>query len=131
MPFKRKDANASKGGSTANRVGCFGFGKQLRVRKRNEFLSIQQKGRKRQSPNFVALVVAQSAPGDSRIGLTVSRKVGNAVVRNRIKRRLREFFRLHRSELSPASDFVLVAKRGADRLSHAQLVEELHGLLSA
>jgi ribonuclease P protein component len=51
--------------------------------------------------------------------------VGNAVVRNRVKRRLREFVRLHRRHLPPARDFVVIAKPGAAELSYAELVAEL------
>jgi ribonuclease P protein component len=51
--------------------------------------------------------------------------VGNAVVRNRVKRRLREFVRLHRRDLPPARDFVVIAKPGAAELSYAELVAEL------
>jgi ribonuclease P protein component len=51
--------------------------------------------------------------------------VGNAVVRNRVKRRLREFVRLHRHDLPPARDFVVIAKPGAAELSYAELVAEL------
>jgi ribonuclease P protein component len=51
--------------------------------------------------------------------------VGNAVVRNRVKRRLREFVRLHRRDLPPGRDFVVIAKPGAAELSYADLVTEL------
>jgi ribonuclease P protein component len=56
--------------------------------------------------------------------------VGNSVVRNRVKRRLREFVRLNRRELAAARDFVVIAKPGAARLSYAELVAELRGPFS-
>lgn len=51
-----------------------------------------------------------SAIGSSRIGITVSRKIGGAVVRNRTKRVFREIFRYNRASLSPALDLVVVAR---------------------
>ena len=115
-------------GSTAN--DGFRFGKELRVRSTREFAAIQKRGRKVHSSNFVVLSFRQSPARTSRFGFAVSRRVGNAVTRNRLKRRLREMFRLHRRELAPARDFVVIAKPGAAGLSYAELVQELRGPLS-
>lgn len=65
----------------------------------------------------------------SRIGITVSRKVGNAVVRNRFKRRIREWFRAHRDELDPPVDLVVIARRPGGGLSLAELDARLRSLL--
>ena len=116
-------------GSTANEG--YRFGKDLRVRSSREFAAIQKKGRKLHSRNFVVLFLRQGAPGSSRFGFSVSRKVGNAVARNHLKRRLREMFRIHRRELAAGRDFVVIAKPGAAKLSYAELVEELRGPLSS
>jgi ribonuclease P protein component len=112
-------------GSTPNQVESRKFGKALRLRLRRDFLRAQKRGRKSHSPNFIVASASQPAPGTSRVGFSVSRRVGNAVVRNRLKRRLREFFRLHRRELPAACDMVVIAKPGAAKLSYGELVEEL------
>jgi len=60
----------------------------------------------------------------------VTRRFGKAARRNRMKRRLREFFRCHRARL-PGQDLVIMAKKGAETLTYQQIVEELGRLLLA
>jgi ribonuclease P protein component len=60
-----------------------------------------------------------------RLGITVSRKVGKACVRNRIKRRLREYFRLNRDKMPAGMDLVFVATKAAASLETGRIQEEL------
>jgi ribonuclease P protein component len=62
------------------------------------------------------------------LGLVVTRRLGKAVRRNRVRRLLREFFRLHKSRL-PAQDVIIMAKKGANALTYEQVQEELSRLL--
>jgi ribonuclease P protein component len=65
---------------------------------------------------------------DARVGLTVSRRVGGAVVRNRVKRRLREWFRQSPLRSGGAFDCVVIARPGADAVAGEALRVELDGL---
>lgn len=57
--------------------------------------------------------------------MTASRRVGNAVVRNRVKRRIREWFRQNRSELPTNRDLVVIARQGAGTLDSAATEQQL------
>lgn len=89
---------------------------------------MQTGGTKRHTRHFLVFVASQplSARARSpRFGITVTKKVGNAVQRNRIKRLLREALRHHRLAFSPGCDIVWIAKRNALGVSHAQVFHEV------
>lgn len=71
------------------------------------------------------MVRSSGASEWARIGITVSAKIGNAVARNGIKRRVRECFRTMRDEIPGGLDIVVIAKQGADGLSFHDTVREL------
>jgi ribonuclease P protein component len=77
-----------------------------------------------------ALLVLPRTEGPARIGLTVSRKVGNAVVRNRVRRRLREAFRRRWATLPPV-DLVCIVRSAAADASWDDLVREVDRLVGA
>ena len=62
---------------------------------------------------LMAMYVRRNREGMNRVGVTVSKKLGKAVVRNRVRRRLREVYRLHESRFLPGWDIVVVARRRA------------------
>jgi len=59
------------------------------------------------------------------LGITASKRTGNAVQRNRIKRLVRECFRLHRDQFPKGFDIVIAAKRNAISINYSDLAEEL------
>jgi len=87
------------------------FLKRHRLRKSSQFRQAYRKGRKIITPVIIFFVCATEAD-DARLGLTVSKKNGCAVRRNRIKRMIRESFRLTRHHLSPMH-IVAIPRRGA------------------
>src|ERR1700745_707480 len=105
-------------------AGTEKFPKSARLRKRPQFLSLSRSGKKSHTPNFV-VIHEKNDCGETRLGITVSGKVGNAVVRNRIKRLVREFFRRRRHELAPGLDILIIAKKTAAALSLASVENEL------
>lgn len=103
------------------------FPKAHRLRKRFEFQQINQLGRKFHTPHFLVFGLKESS--SPRLGVTVSRKVGGAVQRNRVKRYLREYFRTHRQQFMVIGSVSLIAKRGAAELDYRSVTEELDKLL--
>jgi ribonuclease P protein component len=99
--------------------------KSRRLRARSEFLAAQATGVRVHTPHFL-LVVARSpdAEAPARLGITVTRKVGDAVRRNRVKRVVREVFRLDPSWLPAGVDLLVIAKNGAPTLGLVQVREE-------
>jgi ribonuclease P protein component len=90
----------------------------MRLRQRVDYVAVQTDGRKLQGRHVLALARRQpDASPRGRLGLTITKKVGNAVVRNRIKRLLREWLRLH-GWVPTGWDMVLVAKDSAARQLH-------------
>jgi ribonuclease P protein component len=109
--------------------GGEGFPKRFRLTKRSEFLTLSRRGNRTHAAHFVIL----SQPNDTgqcRLGITVTTRVGNAVIRNRIKRLVREFFRRERSRIPQARDIVVIARRGAEELSLSAVAGELRAALS-
>ena len=63
-----------------------------------------------QANSYLVLYARKNRTGTNRVGITVSKKLGHAVVRNRVRRRLREAYRLNESRFQPGLDIVVVAR---------------------
>ena len=82
-----------------------------RLKKRSEFLAVRR-GEKRRGRLFLLEALDRADGEPPRFGLTVTKKVGNAVVRNRVRRRLREAMRVHAADdMATGSDYVIVGRR--------------------
>ena len=90
------------------------------VKENYEFRRIYRKGRSAVSPCLV-VYCQKNRRGQSRLGVTVSTKLGHAVVRNRIRRRLREIYRLHERQIARGYDLVVVSRVRACTADYHQL----------
>ncbi|GGG46855.1 hypothetical protein GCM10010964_37740 [Caldovatus sediminis] len=108
-----------------------------RLKRRGEFLRVAARGRRVARPGLVLQAMPAAAPAGSgapppRLGFTVTRKVGGAVLRNRVRRRLKEAARLTFREHPEAArgwDLVLIGREGTARRGFQDLRADLEGAL--
>ena len=100
------------------------FPKSARLLKRAEFRRVYDEGQRRSGP-LCAVFFRPNGLGETRLGITVPVRVGNAVLRNRVRRRLREAFRLQRSLLAPGWDIVLNPRERVAQVAFRALEKEL------
>lgn len=102
------------------------------LKKRTDFLSVSKRGRKFVTKHMILLNARREDGGESaRVGLTVTKKMGNAVVRNRIKRRLRAACREIMPEYARAgTDYVIIARASLYTIPYADITENLRFALS-
>jgi len=103
-------------------------GRLPRLTRRAEFLACAAKGRKAARPGLV-LQALPRPEGGLRLGFTATKRLGNAVQRNRAKRRLREAARLELAGMAAACDLVLIAREGTAARPFATLRADLRGAL--
>jgi len=104
---------------------------QARLKRRAEFLRAASRGRKVAMPGVVLQMFARGDEAPARLGFTVTKKVGNAVVRNRSKRRLREAARLLLREQPMAGvDLVLVGRDATRSRKFTLLIDDLRRALA-
>lgn len=104
------------------------FPRTVRLRTKAVFRELNRSGSRLRSAD---LVVRYRINGlsHSRYGLTVSRRVGNAVARNRVKRQLREAIRHHRHGIE-GFDLVVIAKTSAAQLTHIEFQEQVSDIFA-
>ncbi len=106
------------------------FRRSDRLLASRDYQRVSKSGRRTACPEFV-LLIAQRAPhlaadpDAPRLGIAASRKVGNAIVRNRVKRSVREWFRAHRNGLPRGADVVVIARKPSASLGGNELIEAL------
>ena len=103
------------------------FTKGERLRKSREFLLARNEGRRLKTKSFI-LYIRHNELKVTRLGVSVSSKVGGAVRRNRIKRLLREVFRQNKTLFPPSTDVMIIAKRGMTLKGYGEVEGEFRTL---
>ena len=109
-------------------MGSFSFPKKFRLLNRSDFVNLNRGGERHRTKHFTIIRMLNGLDV-TRLGVTVSKKVGNAVKRNRVKRLIREYFRINRPRLPRGQDIVLIAKKDACYLDFPKIEEELGEVL--
>lgn len=100
------------------------FPKAKRLRRRQEFLRLKASGLRVHTRHFV-IILGRGTRGETRLGVTVTKRVANAVGRNRVKRVVRELFRKNPELFPKRSELVFIAKAGATNLTYDQALAEV------
>lgn len=83
--------------------------KKYKIRKNREFRNVYKKGRSI-SNRYLVLYIKKNGKDLSRLGISVSKKVGKAVIRNKVKRRIRESYKLYSNEVAKGYDVIFIAR---------------------
>lgn len=98
------------------------------LKKNRDFGEVYRRGRSYGNRLFVLYVLQREADDRSRVGISVSRKVGNSVVRHRIKRQIKECFRRDLISWKDGFDYVVVVKKEAKEKDYRQIESALRHL---
>jgi len=105
-----------------------GLKKTDKLLKRSEFVALSRKGRS-VSDRYFIVAFRPNSLDRPRLGITVTKKTGNAVIRNRIKRVVREFYRLNRQRINGQWDINVIAKKAAVGVPSVRAHESLCALV--
>lgn len=108
------------------------LGRLDRLRARSSFLAVQHRGRRMPGRNLVVYALSRAEherKERARMGMVVSKKVGKAVIRNRVKRWLRESYRRVAASLAGGVDLVIIARPAMAESTYQQTARELCELL--
>ncbi len=104
------------------------YPREARLVQKAQFDAVYRAGKRRSSSHFTAFVKANNLP-QSRFGFSIKKALGGAVVRNRIRRRMREIVRLHRGEIPAGWDIVIHPKSSVAKEPFEELTADFLRLL--
>lgn len=104
-------------------------GKMTGLKKNQDFQRIYREGDSRADRYLVLYMHCRGDSDKSRLGISVSKKVGNSVVRHRIKRRVKEIYRLSEKDIPKGCDFVVIARKAAAEADYHTLEKSFGHLM--
>ena len=90
------------------------------LKKNHEFRRLYNKGKSAAS-QYIVVYVRKNNSARNQLGITVSKKIGRAVQRNRVRRRLKEIYRLREADLKPGYDIVIIARSNSRFIKYSEL----------
>ena len=112
-------------------MGDFSFSKKERLTKRPEFEKVLAEGKKNRVDKLCTVFSLPNPLDRKRLGIIASKKVGNALARNRVKRTIREIFRQVKHQIVPSTDIVVISGKGMVAESYKNIDEKLSNALLA
>jgi ribonuclease P protein component len=109
-------------------LSAFSLTKAVRLLRRADFQRLSKYGSRTIHRDHFVVTYCRNSLGNLRLGVTVSKKVGCAVIRNRIKRLVREYFRLNKALFDEAFDMNVIARSGAASLSSQEINQTLESM---
>lgn len=126
----KRDVIASHQSNGGASVTGLTFPREARLVRRGEFDAVYRAGKRFSSPHFIVFV-RRNELALNRFGFSIKKALGGAVVRNRIRRRVREIVRCHRQEIPTGWDIVIHPKNSVARAEFAVLTQDLLRMLRA
>ncbi|WP_062051969.1 ribonuclease P protein component [Bacillus sp. JCM 19034] len=102
---------------------------EQRIKKSQEFSIVFKRGQSVANRQFVLYTLWKKEQSEFRLGLSVSKKVGNAVTRNRVKRYIRECFRIKQDLIKNQYDYIVIARNPTAKMSYHEVEKSLMHVL--
>lgn len=104
--------------------------KAWRIKRNDEFQAVFKNGKSFANRQFIVYMLEKDGQAHFRIGLSVSKKIGNAVVRNRIKRYLRQVFFELEASIAKEKDYVIIARKPAAKMEFHEVKKSMQHVLT-
>jgi ribonuclease P protein component len=99
--------------------------KELRLKRREDYNKVYRHGKSVANFQFVLYCRKQPAAAPFRLGISVSKKVGTAVVRNRIRRRVKEIVRHHAQDIAHGNEYILIARKPVAEMEYSEMEKSI------